>query len=248
MATVRSICTQALQEIGAIGQGEVMNADDAAMALLRFQNQIDAWQADQLTLSFQSKQSITWPASTSTQTIGPGGNVNIQRPVWINELNFVIPGSSPEVEVPIGPMDKDSYAIQSIKSLSSALPTEYFYQTNLTTVLGTLFLWPQPNQQLTLYLYAPQGVEVPVSLNTDVIGPPGYQEAFMYQLALRLLTPFTRKVADVPLLPQMAADAYARMKRPNNKPGLLGTDPALVPQPSGAYNILSDTASAWGGS
>jgi hypothetical protein len=241
MATVLDIITDALIEIGAYGVGDSVTAEDAALALRRFQNQIDAWQADQITLSLQSYVSIAWPSSTSTQTIGPGGNVNIQRPVWIETLNYVIPGTNPGVEVVMGAMDYDSYAAQSIKSLQSALPIQYFYQTNIDTVLGTLFLWPQPSQSLTLRLYAPIGVNVPVGLTDVMIGPPGYQDAFMYQLALRLLTPFSRKVSDVPLLPQMAADAFKVMKRPNIKPGLLGVDPALAASGGFGYNVYSDT-------
>lgn len=241
MATVRSICVDALIEIGVIGSAVELQPKDAELALLRFQNQIDAWQADRLTLSVQGQTPITWPSSTSTQTVGPGGNINIQRPVWINTINYVNPGSSPAVEVIMGPMDQNSYASQSIKALQSGLPQEFFYQTSTDTALGSLFLWPQPTQQMTLQLYAPKGVTVPTTLDDVLLGPPGYQEAFMYQLALRLLTPFSKQVSAIPLLPKMADDAYARMKRPNNMPGLLGVDAALIPTTGGGYDIYTDT-------
>jgi len=245
VALVSSIITDALTEIGVISQGEAPTAAETTIALLRLQNQIDAWAADRLTLAVQSRTSITWPASTSTQTIGPSGaNITAQRPVWINTLNYVIPGSSPEVEVVIGPMDEDSYAAQSIKALSSQLPLNYFYQTSLSTILGTLFLWPQPDQELTLYLYAPQAVTVPAAITDVLLGPPGYQEAFMYQLALRLCQPFGAPMPQ--MLPQMAAESFARMKRPNTTPGLLGVDTALIPTTGGGYNILTDVASTGG--
>ncbi len=242
MALVRTIITDALTEIGAYSDGEPPSASMMALGLRRFQHQLDTWQADRLTLSVQSTLPIAWPSGESTQTIGPGGDIDTQRPVFINTLNYVVPGSSPAVEVTIGPMDQDSYAAESIKSLSSALPLSYFYQTSLDTLLGTIFLWPQVSQDVTLYLYAPKAVEVPVTINDDLIGPPGYQEAFMYQLAVRLMTPFARRAEDCPLLlgeNGFAAVAFRRMKRPNIQPGLLGVDASLVPA-GGGYNVYSD--------
>jgi len=240
MATVRSILTDALVEIGVIAANETPDDATIQLALLRFQNQIDSWAADQLTLSIQSRTVITWPASTASQTIGlSGSNITAARPVWINQLNYVVPGSSPAVEVVIGAMDQDSYAAQSIKALTSALPLSFFYQTSIDTLLGTLTLWPVPNQQLTLYLYAPQAVGVPTGLDDILLGPPGYQDAFMYQLAKRLCG----RTFGVELTQELmlkAQNAFDLMKRPNTQPGLLGVDAALVPSSGGAYNVLTD--------
>lgn len=242
MASCRSIITDALTEIGAYAQGEDVSPADGALGLTRLQNQIDSWQADRLTLSIQAAVPISWPPSTSTQTIGPGGNVNVQRPVFINGMNYVIPGSSPPVESYMAQLDPDQYAQLTIKALQSALPQQFFYQTSVDSVLGTLFIWPQPTQSITLMMYTPQAVGVPATLDSILLGPPGYQEAFMYQLALRLCTPFGKAVP--PLLPKMAQDAMATMKRPNVDPGLLGVDAALIPGVAGGYNILTDSSSA----
>ena len=248
MATVQAIITDALLEIGVIAANESPDAATTQTALRYFQRQIDSWAADQLTLSVQSRLSISWPGSTSSRTIGPAGaDITAQRPMWIEQLNYVVPGSSPAVEVSIGPMDRDSYAQQSIKALTSQYPLAFFYQTAIDTVLGSITLWPVPNQSLTLYLYAPQAVTVPVTISDVLLGPAGYQEAFLYQLAIRLLSPFGKNPQDVPMLPGMAAEAYARMKRPNNDPSLLGVDAALVPSTGGAYNILTDVGTAYNG-
>lgn len=242
MATAQAIITDALTELGVLEPGETLTSDMAALGLLRFQNQLDAWQADRLTLSVQSRTTFTITSGTSSVTIGPSGaDVTTQRPVWINSLTYIVPGSSPSVEVPIGLLDEDAYAALSIKSLSSALPMQAFYQTNITTTYGTLFLWPTVNQSVGLVLYAPQGVNTPSALTTSVIGPPGYQEAFMYQLALRLCNPFG--VAPTQILIDLAARAYATLKAQNVDPGILGVDAALVPGLGGGYNVLTDVMS-----
>jgi hypothetical protein len=164
------------------------------------------------------------------------------RPMRINTLNYVIPATSPAVEVPIGLMDEDAYANLSIKSLSSAYPIQAFYQVDMADANGTLFFWPTVSQDVTIALYTPQAVGVPTSLDTDLIGAPGYLQAMHYQLALQLCTPFGVQVP--PALPTLATQAYAAMKRPNERPGLLGTDPALIPAVGGGYNVLSDQMTA----
>ncbi len=246
MAIVRAICTDALMEIGAIGQGDTMGANDGALALLRFQNQMDAWAADRLTLSLLTRQLYTIPSGDSFATIGPSGaDITAQRPMFVNQVNYIIPGTNPGVETLMAAMNEDQYAAVSIKSLSSSLPQEYFYQTLQDSILGQFFFWPQVSQNVEIAIYFPQAVTVPASLDTVVRGPSGYQEAFMYQLALRLCTPFGRPVPA--LLPEMAARAYRTMTRPNVSPGLLGIDPAVVPVTSGGYNVLSDNSSSPGG-
>lgn len=248
MATVRAIITDALTDIGAIGAGDPLESDDAQVALRYFQRQIDAWAAQQLTLSTQSRLAITWPSSTTSQTIGASGaDITSARPMFINALNYVVSGSSPAVEVVIAPQDRDSFAANTIKALTSQYPLAYFYQTAIDSELGTITLWPVPNQQLTLYLYAPQAVTVPVDLDTVLLGPAGYQDAFVCDLATRLLNPFgVKDQAIVQLVMQRAGEAMSVMKRPNNQPSVLGVDAAIVPATGGAYNILSDSYSGYG--
>lgn len=236
MALVRAIIQDALTEIGAYSQGESIQAKDAQLGLLRFQNQIDAWAADELTLFITPRVTFTLTSGTSSLTIGDGGDIDVVRPTFIQGINYIVPGSDPPVETPMGEMDYDGYMALSIKTLSSSLPTQFYFSNG--SPLADLIFWPVVNQDVDCALYYPHGVGVPATLGADVRGPAGYQEAFMYQLALRLCNPFGRPVPR--LLKEMADEAYARIKRPNTAPGLLGVDQALVPTFGGAYNVLND--------
>lgn len=247
MALVRSVIYDALIELGILSPGASMSAALASLGLNRTQSMIDAWAANRLTLSLQLRTVFTMPSGSSSIQIGPGAAVNIGRPMWLNTVNYIIPGSSPEVEVPIGQMDEDAYAALSIKSLPSALPIQSFYQTNLSDTAGTLFLWPQVTQNVDIAIYSPQAVTVPASLNTDLIGPPGYRDAFMYGLAIRLMTPLAVAADSVPLLigpDGLAARAWNTMIRPNITPGTLTVDAALVPNSGAGYNVYSDVMQA----
>ncbi len=251
MALVRDIVIDALTEIGVQSPGEPLKPENGSLALLRFRHLLNTWLADRLTLSFQ--RAVTFPtvANTSTYTIGTGADVDVPRPMWIDMANYVNPGSSPAVNVPLGPMTQDQFANLSIPGLGSALPQLYFYQSSslADADIGTFFLWPTPNQAVDIQFYANYGAGLPdglASLDVNVTGPPGYQEAFMYQLAMRLVTPMGIKWADVPMLPKLAQEASAAMKRPNIKPSMLSVDAALVPTTGSGYNILSDTVSSSG--
>ncbi len=242
MALCRAIITRALKEINVLQSGETPTPQQAADGLESLQGMIDAWRANRLTLSQQLRTTFTMPSGDSEIEIGTGLAVPIVTPTWLNSINYVIPGSSPAVEVPIGQMDQDAYAALSIKALSSALPLQSFYQTNMDGVSGTLFLWPQVSQDVTIAIYSPQAVGVPASLNTDLTGPAGYQDAFHYQLSERLVTPFGVEMPQN--LPTMAARAWTTMTRPNITPGVLGIDAALVPSSGAGHNWMSDTTNA----
>lgn len=244
MATVRAIVTDALNEIGALSPGESLQEPLASIGLLRFQNQLDAWQADRLDLAIQTRVTFPLVSGTSTVTIGTGGSVTTTpttstAPMFLDTVTYVTPGSSPEIEVKIGQMDRDTYARLTIKSLPSSLPLQCFYQRAFADALGHLFIWPQVTQNITIVLYHPQGAGVPATLNDSVSGPAGYADAFMYDLALRLCPPTGTAVPDG--LPTLRSRAMRAMQRPNVIPATVNVDPAVTNSVSSGYNILSDT-------
>lgn len=240
MPTVRQHVTDALLEIGVLGPGQSLSPALASVGLSRFQNQLDSWQADRLSLSIQARTTFTLTSGTSSVTLGPSGaTVTMATPMWLDTVNYINPGSDPEQEVAIGIMDRDTYANLTIKDLSSALPLQCFYQRSNTTANGTLFIWPQVSQNVDMVLYSPQGVGVPVDLDSVVIGPPGYAEAFLYNLALRLCAPTGTAIPEA--LPTMASNAMTTMRRPNVIPAVLGVDPAVTMTTGCGYNVYSDT-------
>ena len=237
--TALDIITDAFVEIGAYSPGDTIAARHAQLGLLRFQNQLDSWQADQLSLNLQTPLSYTMLSGSTSFTIGPTGNVVSARPTYIEGMNYLIPGTTPPTEVPMGPMDSDQYMALSQKTLPNQLPQLYYL--NATMPNATVIVWPQVSQNVGVVVYVEQGIDIPATLTTVVSGPQGYAEAFMYQLALRLVTPWGHAVP--PLLPGNAAEAFARMKRPNVMPGVMGVDSALVAT-SGGYNVLNDSVTA----
>lgn len=244
MAIVRDLIINALREIGAYSAIDVPQAEDAQAALLYLQMQIDAWNAERETLIIQARVPYVIQAGTSYITIGPGGDINVDRPTWLDNVTYVNPGSSPEIEVLMGIMDDDMYAAMRIKSLPSALPLQCYYQVGPVT--GELYFWPQVTQNIKIYVYYLAGPNRPTSIDDVLNGPSGYHEAFHYQLAERLLAPFAVKDPSIiSLVTTHSERSLARMKRPNSQPGQMGVDAAVIGG-QGGYNVLADSYSGGG--
>lgn len=239
MPTTRVILTDALIEIGVGAPGETISAEIMQTALRYFQRQLNAWKADELSLAVSNRVTYTLPSGTQSSTIGPTGDIVTQRPVFVNQINYIVPGSTPPVEVPMGPMSDQQFQNLSIKTLSSSLPTEYYYQTSVTSVNGSITWWPVVTQDVDLALYLQAGVDEPTTLDTVLTVPPAYEDAFHYDLAFRLCGPMGRPVPDQ--LPGLRTNALMLMKRPNLDPGMLSVDAALLGNTGGAYNVISDT-------
>lgn len=239
MATVRTIGTDALQELGVLGEDEALSASQGAFVLRRFQLQLDAWAADRLTLSRQLRTTFTLASGASSVTLGPSpSDVVMVAPMYLNTATYLVPGASPVVECPIAILSDDQYAAVRVKALNTALPQWCYYQVNLGGGVGTL-TFPPTTPALTIAIYTPEAIGVPLSLQTDVTGPSGYAEAFLYQLALRCCNAFG--VQPSAALVDLAAKAYATLKRANVHPGILGQDLAVTRgHRHGGYHVLTD--------
>src|SRR5580765_2279922 len=109
MPTVRSLIQDACEEIGVGNPGEILQAADMQMGLRVISRMLNAWAADQMTIAVTDKVGFTVPSGTATVTIGPLGDIDRQRPQFIDAINYVIPGTSPEVEVPMGAMSDQQF-------------------------------------------------------------------------------------------------------------------------------------------
>jgi hypothetical protein len=236
------ICTDALGEIGVLGEGEAMSAPQGALALRTAQRLLDGWAADRLTLSRQLRTTFPLTSVSNVITLGPTpSDVVMVAPMFLNDAMFIVPGTSPAVESPIAILNDAQYAAKQPKAMSMALPSWVYYQVDLLGGVGTL-TFPPAQQSVTIAIYTPEAVGVPASLNTVLTGPSGYAAAFHYQLALWLCGPFGVNVAEqCPLLPQLVKDVTKTMKQPNVQPGILGVDPAVTAfTRGGGYNVSTD--------
>ena len=120
--TARDLITAALRRLGVVGAGETPQADDVTDALDRLNDLVDAWGTERLTI-YQTVRS-TWALTpnVATYTIGPSGDCNIARPVWVEDLRFQDTSQSPTLEMPLSPLTTDAWAAVPQKGLTSTYP------------------------------------------------------------------------------------------------------------------------------
>jgi len=161
--------------------------------------------------AFQSDVSLhTLVVSTNPQTIGIGGNINTDRPVKIENAGLIISGQDAEYPITVV-FSVDEYARVRDKVAEAAQPTMLYYDAAFP--LGKIYLKPVPSAANTLVLYRWSPFTAIATVGTTVTLPPGYEEAFDYNLAKRLAAGgFGRMTA---LALDIARDSLDRIKSLN---------------------------------
>jgi hypothetical protein len=202
--TILTICTDAAQEIGVLGQGEVLSGADGDTFLRLLCRILNAWNADRRTVYATAFQSYTLVPNLSPTLIGPSGQFVVsQRPVAIEAARLT--PSVPPVNIPITMRDAQWWAGQSTPTLTSTYPTDLYYQPEWPN--GKLFFWPVPTAAYSVQLQTRVVLDDTVALSDAFDFPPGYQDALTLTLAERAQRPFGK-----PPDPMLLRDAsFARM-------------------------------------
>lgn len=236
---VLQVITDALEEIGAMGEGVPPAPEDMQKALRVLQMMHDSDEAERLMLYTVARATFALTASQQTRTIGAGGNfdtgANTERPVFIEHVGVTPVGQT--MEIPIVPYEsREEWLAEPFKALTDLYPRRYWYEP--TYPLGTFTFWPVPTTAATVAIATAVRLTSPAGLTTDLAFPPGYHEAWHYNLAKRLQRPF-RKPQD----PSLATDAKAalgRVKRLNDPgPPRAQVDAALIAG-GGGFDIYSN--------
>lgn len=242
--TALTLIKGAFDLLGVMAPGESLPAADGQDALRRLNQLVDRWGVDRLTIPVETRSVYPTVASqggpANPYTVGPGGDFDQARPVWVRGVNLLLNSSSPAVEIPLYELNDDEYRVLNIKALESTLPQSYYYEG--TSPLGSLIVWPIPdNTTNDLVLYWDETLSQFADLTTSYTFRPGYAEALEWQLAMRLAPAYAKPIT--PDLRAAAMESLSYVKQANLKVAVLGMDPGLVPAGGLGYNIKSDTTS-----
>lgn len=145
------------------------------------------------------------------------------------------------VEIPRSVITDDAWQAIQLKSLTNVFESYVYYNPTYVGGFGTVTLWPIPTTaDNSLVLYRPQQLTAFPSQTATYQIPEAAEEALIYNLARRLLTP--NGISDestVSDIVDMARTTLATFKRGNVKLTDLANDPALTRNPRTGYNILS---------
>ncbi len=245
--TVNDLLLSTLKLIGSVSSTSPPKPDELADALARLQDMIDSWMAERLAI-FVVKRSV-YPLVSNQQeyTIGPGGDFNQPRPVWIQDAG-IISNTNPSQPLELPMLSDDDYASVSIKNVASALSWYLWYNYDFdANGRGKVWVWPIPNVgNLEIALYVPTPLTQVSALTDTLHFPPGYAEAVRFNLAVRLCPEWGRPID--PVVAQMAAESFARIERANKRLQRLGIDPMLTSASAARiFNYLTGTSTGGSG-
>jgi hypothetical protein len=184
----------------------------------------------------------TLTANVASYTIGSGGDINLVRPLWIEDAAIVLDITATDAtEIGIDVLTDEQYARWPLKSLKASQALALYYDHGWTAGLGKLYPLPIPNVSTTqLVIYTPQQ---PASQfadynTTSYTFPPAVRRMLRKNLALELAPSYPASVVSSLLL-QQAKDSKAQFKSSNVRPLLREGNRALT-GPGTTYNPNTD--------
>ena len=227
---VLALIASALRLIGVLASGENPSIDESNDALVALNQMLDGWNADGLAVYTTRPDEFALVAGKGAYTYGPGGDFNTTRPPKIDSMSSIL------LDNPTNPIELTalSYTVDQwqtqipVKNTSSSWP--YIWYDTGDYPLRTINLWPVPNSSVNhVRFYVWQGLGLPASLASTMAFPPGYAEAFRFNLAVRLAPEYEKQPS--PFVTSFAAESFARLKTMNATPATLQSD--LTPSNAG---------------
>jgi hypothetical protein len=231
VSTARDLIKGSLRLIGAIATGETPSADELTDALAVLNDMLDSWSLENLTLYQRStREELSWTSGQQSRTWGASGTFTSARPVDL-EFAAILQSST---EYPLQILSPGEWAQLKQKTLTGSLPTAIYIEGSYPN--ATMYLWPVPNQTITLVTHTLKPLSSFATANDTVSLPPGYSRAIRFNLAIELAPEYGKSISEQILI--SAQEAKENIKRKNSKPRYLAVDAALLYDRK-RFNILT---------
>lgn len=226
--TGREWITASLRKIGAIASSETLSADEATDGLAEANRMLGAWSSEGLLVHYKVRETLVLTPSDGSYTVGSSGNLNTTRPIKIVSAS-ILDGS---VEFPIRVVSLAEWVRIASKDVDG-LPHSMY--PDMAFPLLTVNLYPRPSTTYTLVLWSEKPLTEIATLDTSISLPPGYDDALIHNLAVRLAPEYGKAPSEV--LHSIANETKANLMRQNLRPTYLTCDSALVG--GGPFNIFT---------
>ena len=196
--------------LGVLAEGETPSAATAQDSLLAFQQMVDSWNTERLSVFATQDQVFSWPSGEIRRTLGPTGDFVGNRPVLLDDATYYRAPSG--VSYGIKFINQDQYNGIAVKTATSTFPQVIFVNETFPDV--EMFIYPKPTQVLEWHFISVQELSQPAVLATQLHFPPGYMRAFTYNLAMEIAPEFG--VEPSPQVQRIAMTSKRNLKRINN--------------------------------
>ena len=233
MATAGDQINRALRLLGVIAEGETPSAATSQDALVALNQMIDSWNTERLSVYSTQDQVFTWPSGVVTRTLGPSGDFVGNRPVLLDDSTYYRDAGN-NVSYGIKFINQDQYNGIAVKTVTSTYPQVIF--VNMTYPNIEMSIYPRPTRDLEWHFVSVQELSNPALLSTDLLFPPGYLRAFVYNLACELAPEFG--VEPSPQVQRIAITSKRNLKRINNPNDVMSMPYGIVANRQ-RYNIYA---------
>ncbi len=209
---VQDLIKASYRKLAVYASGETPSADELNDGLSALQSMLRRWAAKKVLVYATVKESFTLVAGTYLYTYGTGGTFNSDRPFKIEGVYIQDAGGvSHEVDL----IDESKYRALAVKTTLSR-PYALFFHPNYP--LANIYLYPVPDTAESIYFDVLKPFTEASSftaLSDTLQFPPNYEEALIYNLALRMSSEFgkviTAEVAGI------AMDSYKEIIHVNSE-------------------------------
>lgn len=236
--TGQDIITGALQEIGAVGQGEPLSPGDLALGLTLLQELLNSADAEPLQYYREAVYDYNFPTSQLTYTLGPSSGNSFVGPVVqkITSASIVIPGTTSPVRCPLYvTMNANEWEAIGAPLVTTSVPEFLLFQLDPPNNRNLFTFWSVPDTTNSLEFVAWLSLQTIQALTDSFLFPPGYREWVRLKLAMKCCRPW-RQTATLDLR-QDVYDAERRIESFNAPTSTMLPDGGL---PSGKGSNTSN--------
>lgn len=218
MSTATTIINDALLEIGVLADNETPTSTMSQGGLRALNRLMNLWSNNQAFAYVASTVSKALTGQASF-TVGPTGDVITDRPISVDTAFVIRDGITYPVEV----TDNQKWDTISYKAATGANTSIVYYAAEVPN--GIVNVWPLATG-CTLNLRVTNLVDSFPDLVTDVVMPPGYEEALIKNLAVNLAPSYKATVS--PLTMTAAKTSLATVQKTNTVIPTLSIDSSLM--------------------
>lgn len=217
MPTALDIIGPALGLLGIRTPGDAVGPAEAEVCLERLNTWLDSQRVGPLNSYATTTVTGTLPANTSIITVGPTGTIVITpRPIRIETGSFYTQDGQ---DWPLIPITQAQYNGILTKGIASPGEKCAFYNPSMSD--GTLFVYPQASESVTLSLVCLLQLTEFADLTTNYVLPPGYRRMLVFTLAEEVAADFEREIP--PTVARNAANARTAVRNANHTVPQLST-------------------------
>lgn len=238
------LITRAMKVLQALGSTEVPTAAEANDGLVAMNALLDSWTLEDLMTYEVQERSFTLVVGKNQYTIGASGaDITTTPPQDIFQA-YVQDSNGNNFPMKILPRDKWNLIGNRSTSITSQIPDTLFFDPQFPNAIINIF--PTPLLTYTLFYDSVLNQVTFAALTTNLSMPPGYERAFVYNLAVEIHMMFGIPIP--PVQPgqknvvTIAAEALANVKRANIKEVISEYDGSIISKSYATYNIFRDSS------